>query len=353
MADAFLELKGISKRFGAVEALRSVGLHVGADELVVVLGPTGAGKTTLLRTIAGLESPEEGTIAMSGREITGLPPSRRDVALVFQNFSLYPRWTVRENMAFPLKAPGRDMTGREITERVEWAASLLRIGPLLDRPSVKLSGGEMQRVAIGRAIVRRPKMFLMDEPLSNLDAKLREEFRVEIVSLRRELGTPMLFVTHDQTEAMSMADRIVCLAGGRVLQSGTPEEIYRRPSGPEVARQLGRPAINILEVKRSRGNWVTREGITIAPVDRVRGADEAGDQALLGVRPENITSEGGPHPGKVRVVENTGPVKVLLVDVGGCALHVLVPASDPTRPGDEVRPKVDPEHAVLWPVGRQ
>ena len=351
MAEAFLEVKGVSKRFGENEALRSVDLQVGADELVVVLGPTGAGKTTLLRTIAGLESPEAGTIVMAGRDITGLAPAARDVTLVFQNFSLYPRWTVRENMTFPLKAPGRDLPEEKIAERVEWAAGLLRITRLLDRPSVRLSGGEMQRVAIGRAIVRRPRIFLMDEPLTNLDAKLREELRVEVVSLRRELATPMVFVTHDQVEAMSMGDRIVVLSEGRILQSGSPEEVSRHPRTPEVARQLGRPAINIIEVHRSEGNWVTERGAPLVPVAGTSGAGEVGDRALVGIRPEDIAPDGGAHPGYVRVVEDTGPSKILLVDMSGCAIHILVPTSNAARPGDDVRPRVDPARVVLWPLG--
>lgn len=227
MTEPFLVLKDVSKRFEKREVLRSVDLEVMSDELVVVLGPTGAGKTTLLRTIAGLEKPEIGAIGMDGQDVTHLPPASRDIALVFQNFSLYPDWTVRKNMEFPLQAPGRRLAQSEIDDRVAWAASVLRIGHLLAKTSTHLSGGEMQRVAIGRAIVRRPRMFLMDEPLTNLDAKLRESLRVELVALRRELKTPMLFVTHDQIEALSMGDRIVVLSEGRILKSGMPEEIYR------------------------------------------------------------------------------------------------------------------------------
>src|SRR3954469_23820938 len=205
MSQPFLQLRNVTKRFGEGIALDDVTLEVGHDELLVVLGPTGAGKTTLLRTITGLESPDAGSIAMDGRDVTGDAPATRDVALVFQNFSLYPDRTVRKNLEFPLRAPGRNMSDDEIRNRVAWAAEILKIPHLLDRPAARLSGGEMQRVAIGRAIVRRPRIFLMDEPLTNLDAKLREALRVELVMLRRELKTPMIFVTHDQAEAMSMA----------------------------------------------------------------------------------------------------------------------------------------------------
>ena len=237
--------------------MRGIDLDAGRDELLVVLGPTGAGKTTLLRTIAGLEQPDAGTITMAGRDVTALDPASRDVALVFQNFSLYPRWSVRRNLEFPLRAPGRNIPEAEIQSRIAWAADLLRITRYLDREASRLSGGEMQRVAIGRAIVRRPRLFLMDEPLTNLDAKLREALRVELVELRRELKTPMVFVTHDQAEALSMADRIVVLSEGRILQTGAPREIYERPASPVVALQLGQPAINLLPGP-PRGRTVAR-----------------------------------------------------------------------------------------------
>src|SRR2546423_11915579 len=235
MAESFLEVRQLTKRFGRTCALDEVCVNVATDELLVVLGPTGAGKTTLLRTIAGLEAPDSGTITMAARDVTQEAPAARDVALVFQNFSLYPDRTVRQNMEFPLRAPGRNLSREQVRKQVEWAADILKISHLLDRPSTRLSGGEMQRVAIGRAIVRRPKMFLMDEPLTNLDAKLRESLRVELVMLQRELRTPIIFVTHDQTEALSMAHRIVVLSEGTVLQAGTPQEIYRNPVSPAVA----------------------------------------------------------------------------------------------------------------------
>src|SRR5204863_1902750 len=197
--------------------------------------------------------------------------------LVFQNFSLYPDWSVRKNMEFPLRAPGRRTPEPAIQERIAWAAELLKIGHLLERRASRLSGGEMQRVAIGRAIVRRPRLFLMDEPLTNLDAKLREVLRVELVELRRELKTPMVFVTHDQAEALSMADRIVVLSEGRILQTGVPREIYERPATPVVALQLGQPAINLLPVRREGGQWRAVDG---TPLMRAEGSGP--DERLLG-----------------------------------------------------------------------
>ncbi len=314
-----MRIRGLTKTFDSITALDGVDLDVGDDELLVVLGATGAGKTTLLRCIAGLEAPDAGTIEMQ-RDITRLAPAERDVALVFQNFSLYPRWSVRRNLEFPLRAPGRHLGEDEIQKRVDGAAELLRITPLLDRPATCLSGGEMQRVAIGRAIVRRPKIFLMDEPLTNLDAKLRESLRVELVQLRRELKTPMIFVTHDQAEALSTADRIVVLSRGRVLQSGTPEEIYRRPKTPEVARQLGQPAINLLN----------RNG------------------KIMGVRPEDIAIDGGEKEGVVKVVEDMGPTQTLLVEWEGAEVHIVAPKTVSVKPGDRIRPRVNDHNVIMF-----
>ena len=237
-----VQLQGLRHAFGHNEVLRGIDLEVGADELVVILGATGAGKTTLLRTIAGLVTPDHGRVLLRGSDHTHSPPAARDVALVFQNFSLYPGWSVRRNLSFPLQAPGRALSPAAIEERVAWAAQLLRISELLDKPAERLSGGQMQRVAIGRALVRRPQVFLFDEPLTNLDAKLREALRLELVILRRELAIPMLYVTHDRAEALSMADRIAVLKDGRIRQIGTPEAVWAEPATPSIARLLGKQA---------------------------------------------------------------------------------------------------------------
>lgn len=343
MSGPMLQLRNLTKRFGLIAALRGISLDLAQDELLVVLGATGAGKTTLLRTIAGLETPDEGSILMGERDVTGWPPAQRDVALVFQNFSLYPDRTVRQNMEFPLRAPGRNLSKDQIRQRVEWAAEILRISHLLDRKSNRLSGGEMQRVAIGRAIVRRPRLFLMDEPLTNLDAKLRESLRVELIQLRRELKAPMIYVTHDQAEALSMGDRIVALSEGRVLQTGTPEEIYRRPVSPAVARQLGQPAINILKVLRSDGHWATQAGEPILPAN-----GRTSDRALIGVRPEDIAPTGGERPATVKVVEDMGPALVLLVDWLGSPWHLMAPKTSPVKTGDTLYPKINPDRVVFW-----
>lgn len=343
MSAPFLKVEGLSKDFGTTHALADVHLEVAEKELLAVLGPTGAGKTTLLRTIAGLTPPDSGRIHIAGRDVTDLSPAERDVALVFQNFSLYPNWTVRANLEFPLKAPGRNLAKAEIAERVAWAAELLRIPHLLARDSKRLSGGEMQRVAIGRAIVRRPRLFLMDEPLTNLDAKLREELRIELADLARELGTPMVYVTHDQAEALSMADRIVVLAEGLVLQTGSPEDVYLRPATATVARQLGQPPINVLAATLGPGVWHAADGTPIA-----QAPHDSPGRALLGIRPEHVKLEGGTRKGKVVFAEDAGHARILVVDWAGERIHVLTDRGADLKPGDTIRPKVDAERVMIW-----
>jgi multiple sugar transport system ATP-binding protein len=243
---AELVLSGVSKRFGATQAVADLDLRVGDGEFLVLLGPTGAGKTTALRLVAGLEKPDAGTIRLAGRDVTLEPPAARDTAFVFQQYSLYPHLTVYENLAFPLRSPARRQTEPVIKARVGEIARLLHIEDKLANRATQLSGGQMQRVAIGRALVRRPSIYLMDEPLSSLDAKLRAELRVELKRVQRELGTTILYVTHDQTEAMTMATHIGVLDQGRLVQIGSPREIYADPVNTYVAARLGSPAINLL-----------------------------------------------------------------------------------------------------------
>jgi len=225
-----VELRGITKHFPGVTALNDVSFSISDGEFFVLLGPTGAGKTTTLRVIAGLEKQDEGSVIFDGQPMDGATPADRDIAFVFQQYSLYPTMSVYDNLAFPLRSPLRKTPKDEIKKRVEAAAEILRIGHLLTRKTARLSGGEMQRVSIGRAIVRNPRVFLMDEPLSNLDAKLREALRVELKHLQKTQGSTTLFVTHDQIEALTMADRIAVLSEGRIIQEGTPDDIYDRPA---------------------------------------------------------------------------------------------------------------------------
>src|SRR5438552_10286538 len=260
---AEVAIEAVSKRFGATEAVQDLSLTIRDGEFVVLLGPTGAGKTTTLRLGAGLEEPDAGKIVIGGREVNGEPPASRDVAFVFQQYSLYPHLNVFDNIAFPLRSPARRMPELHVAAKVREIARLLQIEDKLDSRASHLSGGQMQRVAIGRALVRRPAIFLMDEPLSSLDAKLRADLRIELKHIQADLGATILYVTHDQTEAMTMASRIGILDRGRLVQIGTPHEIYERPVSAYVAARLGTPPINLLPVGAVEADGVPQETATI------------------------------------------------------------------------------------------
>jgi multiple sugar transport system ATP-binding protein len=283
---ASISLEKISKSFGDVHALRELQLDVEDGEFFVLLGPSGAGKTTTLRVIAGLEQPESGRVCMDGEDITGWHIADRDCAFVFQQYSLYPHLSVYDNIAFPLRSPLRRTTESEIRRKVGKVAEMLHIESKLERKATALSGGEMQRVAIGRALVRDPRVFLMDEPLSSLDAKLREELRVELKRIQRELGATVIYVTHDQVEATTMADRIGILEAGKLRQVGTAQEVYENPASVYVAQRLGSPAINLLPA-----SWFGRKlpagasHIAIRPEDvRVVRAGDAQDGNIFQCR---------------------------------------------------------------------
>jgi multiple sugar transport system ATP-binding protein len=239
-------LAGVTKKFGAHVAVDAMNLRIADGEFIVLLGPTGAGKTTTLRLVAGLERADAGAIAIGGVDVTHTAPAERDVTLVFQQYSLYPHLTAYDNLAFPLRSPARRMPEDEIKRRIDEIAAMLRISGKLQNRATQLSGGEMQRVAIGRALVRRPAIYLMDEPLSSLDAKLRADLRLELRRIQQELGATILYVTHDQTEAMTMANRIGVIEKGRLTQVGSPREIYTDPRNVYVATRLGQPAINLI-----------------------------------------------------------------------------------------------------------
>ena len=296
---AEVALVDVSKSFGAVEAVRNLSLSIANGEFVVLLGPTGAGKTTTLRLIAGLERPDRGQVLIHGRNVTDEVPAERDVAFVFQQYSLYPHLTVYDNLAFPLRSPARRMNEQLVRRRIQQVAELLHIEHKLGNRATALSGGEMQRVAIGRALVREPAVYLMDEPLSSLDAKLRAELRLELKRIQRELGTTILYVTHDQIEAMTMADRIGVMNEGVLVQLGTPREIYERPDNAYVASRLGTPAINLIPAELLVGDAVPRnartvglrtEHIRISPVNRpgpvaeVHWVEHLGDQNHVHLR---------------------------------------------------------------------
>ncbi len=322
-------LQAVRKSFGEHVAVDGLQLDVRDGEFVVLLGPTGAGKTTTLRLIAGLEQPDAGRIAIGGADVTRSPPAARDVAMVFQQFSLYPHYTVFDNLAFPLRSPLRRESEERIRARVQEIAALLRIDGKLANRATRLSGGEMQRVAIGRALVRKPRVYLMDEPLSSLDAKLREDLRIELKRIQRELGATILYVTHDQIEAMTMADRIGVIEHGRLLQLASPREIYTRPASTTVARRLGSPPINLLPM-----------GALPAP----RAPQSA---ATLGVRPEDVLLGSEGMEGRIEQVEPLGAETVVLVQLEQARLHVLLPGLARIAPGSTTRIAVPPE-ALLY-----
>jgi len=272
---ASISLQGITKRFGDITAVDDMRLDIADGEFFVLLGPSGAGKTTTLRLIAGLETPDAGSLRMNGEDVTAAAPALRDCAFVFQQYSLYPHLTVFDNIAFPLRAPMRRIAEAEIRRRVERVATMLHIESKLQRKPTALSGGEMQRVAIGRALVREPRVYLMDEPLSSLDAGLREELRVELKRLQRSSGATVVYVTHDQVEATTLADRIAILEHGRIQQVGTPLDIYDQPQSLEVAQRLGTPAVNVLPAAWFTGSadpHVTH--VAIRPEDVVLAPDD-------------------------------------------------------------------------------
>jgi multiple sugar transport system ATP-binding protein len=324
---AEIGLEGVSKRFGEVTAVDELSLTIADGEFFVLLGPTGAGKTTTLRLIAGLEIPDGGRVRIGGGDATAWSVAERDVALVFQYYSLYPRYTVRQNLAFPLKSAVRRLAAHEIDRRIARAAEMLRIGHLLDRKTDKLSGGEMQRVSIGRAIVRDPAAFLMDEPLSNLDAKLREALRSELKNLQASLGATFLFVTHDQIEAMSMGDRIGVLNEGRIVQVGKPAEIYDAPRDTFVAGFVGSPAMNLLPARLEDGRLAVTGAfeLPLEAAGRARLGARDGP-VVLGVRSEDVLLGGGEGRAQVHHVENHGVELVVTLRAGDTLFKATVPA---------------------------
>ena len=318
---AYLEITQLDKHYDRFQALKQVDLSVEKEEFIVFVGPSGCGKTTLLRTISGLETPTVGQITLDGRDITYVHPSKRNVAMVFQNYALFPHLSVFENIAFGLRLHG--LSKQEIEQRVQRAAKLLHLDPLLTRKPKQLSGGQRQRVAIGRAIVKQPKLFLFDEPLSNLDAKLRVRMRVELLNLHYETRNTAVYVTHDQVEAMTMADRIVILNDGRVEQVGSPVQLYERPSNKFVAGFIGSPQMNFLELtvegRRENGLACVAEGLgkLVLPIETEGGIE--GKKVTLGIRPEHVqltaTASSVRLPAVVNIVENLGSENLLHAEI--------------------------------------
>lgn len=348
---ATVRLRKATKAFGPVEVLKGIDLDIADGEFVVFVGPSGCGKSTMLRSIAGLEPLTSGSIEIDGRVVDHVPPSERGIAMVFQSYALYPHMTVRENMGFALRLAGRGKA--EIASTVAEAARTLDIAHLLDRRPRELSGGQRQRVAIGRAIVRQPRAFLFDEPLSNLDAALRGRMRYEFAALHRALGATMIYVTHDQVEAMTLADRIVVLNAGRVEQVGTPGELYEAPATRFVAAFIGSPPMNLVDVTltdmRSRGAVVRLPDGTTVETRRDVGDTPPGTRLTLGIRPEHLVLPPAANlvGGAVRLVESLGATHHAHVAVAG--LHQPLVAALPMRPPESALILgFAPEHAHLF-----
>lgn len=328
-----ISLQNITKDFPDVRALDNVSFDIQDGEFFVLLGPTGAGKTTTLRIIAGLTKQDGGSVSFDEQITDSLPPADRDVAFVFQQYSLYPTMTVYENLAFPLRSPMRRTPESEIRKKVEHVAQTLRITHLLDRKTARLSGGEMQRVSIGRAIVREPRVFLMDEPLSNLDAKLREALRVELQHLQKTQGNTTLFVTHDQIEALTLADRIAVLNHGRIIQIGTPNDIYDRPATTFVATLVGTPRINLFKAKRENGSILIENSDLQIP-----SSSDTPARLLLGIRPEDVKpTPDGNFSGQLVLTEPLGVETILHIRSGGQTLLSLVPGMTHLKLNDNIR----------------
>ncbi len=366
---ASVEIRGVQKHYGGFHALRDIDLAIEEGEFVVMVGPSGCGKSTLLKTIAGLETVSSGTLFIKGRDVTRLEPGERGIAMVFQSYALYPHMTVAENMGFGLRMARRPKA--EIDAAVARAARILRLEEQLDKKPKQMSGGQRQRVAIGRAITRSPDVFLFDEPLSNLDAALRTQMRVELATLHVQLGSTMIYVTHDQVEAMTMASRIVVLNRGRIEQVGAPLELYDNPANLFVAGFLGAPRMNFVagkvEAADGRSAKIACAGGLIVNFDALGEPVKTGDAVTVGVRPEKLRIDGLPAPlsfsADVRLTEYLGRETIVYADAGNLvatgsdsgtgAFTVQIGDIRPFAPGARITVGFDPRDAYLFaPDGR-
>ncbi len=363
-----IKLKKVVKRFGKIIALKEMSLDIRDGEFFVLVGPTGAGKTTTLRVVSGLEKIDTGEIYLGDENAAQLSPADRDVAFVYQSFSLYPQMTVRQNLEFPLKSPLHKVTKEEVANRVDFVAKLLHITPLLDRMPNALSGGEMQRVGIGRAMVRKPQMFLMDEPLSDLDAKLREELRVELRQIQRELKTTTLYVTHDQIEAMSMGDRVAVLDEGIVHQVGVPKEVYDAPADLFVAGFIGVPKMNFFKCAVQPGAGgaavLSLEGGVIKLPFGGNGGGAAAKKIqklpkkeglILGVRPEAVkiqtARDAGAFQADVLFLEHFGSMNIVNLKVGDKIFKSRTPATFRAETNERVGISFDGDKVIFFDAG--
>ena len=342
---ASVAIRDVRKAFGAVQVIHGVDIAIDDGEFVVLVGPSGCGKSTLLRMIAGLENITGGEIRIGERVVNNVPPKERDIAMVFQNYALYPHMTVADNMSFSMRLRGAPK--QEIETRVKRAAEILGLTALLERFPRQLSGGQRQRVAMGRAIVRDPQVFLFDEPLSNLDAKLRVQMRTEIKELHQRLRTTTVYVTHDQIEAMTMADKIVVMHDGLVEQIGAPLALYDRPDNLFVAGFIGSPAMNFLPGKIRNNGQVAFEGAGLrVPLERTAAAD--GRAVVCGVRPENFTIADDGAEATIQVIEPTGSEIQVVAKLGGADVIAVFRERHQFKPGDKIRLKPDPRLVHLF-----
>lgn len=345
MAD--VKIEKVFKRFGSVQVIHGVDVDIEDGEFVVLVGPSGCGKSTLLRMVAGLEEISEGNISIGGRVVNDVLPKERDIAMVFQSYALYPHKTVFDNIGFPLKMAKRPEA--EIKEKVRKAAEILDLSHLLDRYPKQLSGGQRQRVAMGRAIVRDPQVFLFDEPLSNLDAKLRVTMRVEIKELHQRLNTTIIYVTHDQIEAMTMADKIVVMRDGRVEQIGAPLELFDHPNNVFVAGFIGSPSMNFIKgtIKGAGADkeFVSQSGLSL-PLPATEAAD--GQSVIYGIRPEHIEIGMGGFPVKVVVVEPSGSTTQVFAKAGDDLIDAIVKERISAKYGQEIEFRIDPANVHLF-----
>ena len=350
--ESSISIRDLDLRFGSVEVLQGLNLDIGVGEFLVLLGSSGCGKSTLLNCIAGLLDVSDGQIHIGGKNVTWAEPSERGIGMVFQSYALYPQMTVEGNLSFGLK--NAKMSKAEISQRVARAAEILQIEPLLKRKPAALSGGQRQRVAIGRALVRDAEVFLFDEPLSNLDAKLRADLRVEIKKLHSRLGNTMVYVTHDQVEAMTLADRIAIMKGGQIMQLASPNEIYNRPKNLYVAEFIGSPSMNFIHGELKGGDFVA-DGLSI-PMTGYEFADSSDKegQAIIGLRPEhiatgdNLASAVSRTKAKVSLVEPMGSDTIIYASVGSHPIHIRMDGQATVKPGDEVEIGFQPARANLF-----
>jgi multiple sugar transport system ATP-binding protein len=341
---ATVSIRDVRKRYGSTEVLHGVSVEIEDGEFVILVGPSGCGKSTLLRMIAGLENVTGGEIAIGDRVVNNVAPKERDIAMVFQNYALYPHMTVRDNMAFALSLASAPKA--VIDQKVGRAAEILSLAPYLNRYPRQLSGGQRQRVAMGRAIVRDPQVFLFDEPLSNLDAKLRVAMRAEIKELHQRLTTTTVYVTHDQIEAMTMADKIVVMNGGNVEQIGAPLELYDHPANLFVAGFIGSPAMNFLKGKVDGGAFRSDEGTSL-PLPSTRGVTD-GSPIIYGVRPEHFQLNGGGVAARVNVIEPTGSETQVMAEFAGAPIIAAFRERVTARPGEMIHITPDPAMVHLF-----